>query len=73
MFVRSPHEIAWCACGYDGHFLDPNGEQIDKFELGDTPDAAYKSLISAHNNELYDLDYEPPRKSKKKKRKKTNG
>jgi len=69
LYVRSPTEIAWCACGYDGHFLDPNGEQIDKFELGNTPDSAYESLIAAHNNELYDLDYIPPRRSKKKKKK----
>ncbi len=69
IYVRSPTEIAWCACGYDGHFLDPNGEQIDKFELGNTPDSAYEALIAAHNNELYDIDYEPPRRSKKKKKK----
>lgn len=68
MYVRSPTEIAWCACGFDGHFLDPNGEQIDKFELGDTPDQAYQSLIAAYDNELYDIDYEPPKVSKKKKR-----
>lgn len=70
MICRSTSEIAWCACGFEDHFLDPNGNQLEKFELGNTPDTAYQSLLDAYNNQLYDLDYEPPRRIKKKKRRK---
>jgi len=72
MYVRSPLEICWCSCGMD-QCLDPNGAKTDKSEVPNTPNAAHESLIAAHNNELYDLDYEPPRKSKKKKRKSKDG
>jgi len=69
MYVRSFEEFCWCACGLDT-FLDPNGNQIEKFEVGNDPYKAYEALLAAHNNELYDLDYEPPRRSKKKHKKK---
>jgi len=67
--VRSPNEYAWTACGFDDHFLDPDGTPIERFEAGDSPQKAYQSLIDAYNNKLRDIDYIPVRRTKKKRRK----
>lgn len=60
--VRSPNDTAWTSCGIGEAFLDPDGNPIQTFKVGNTPKEAYKSLIAAHANELYDINYIPPRK-----------
>ena len=70
--IRSDNEYSWTACGFNDHFLDPDGNPIQKFEVGNSPQQAYKSLQDAYNNKLYDIDYEPPRRTKKKKKRSTS-
>jgi len=60
--VRSSNDIAWTSCGIGDTFLDPDGNAISTFKVGTTPQEAYKSLMSAYNNELYDINYVPPKK-----------
>ena len=45
-----PTRNVYCKCAIDGHFKDPNGEQLKKFNVGTSPEAAYKDLILAFNN-----------------------
>ncbi len=66
MCVRSPNEYAWTACGLDDHFLDPEGNPIQRFLVGSSPVSSYQSLLDAYDNKLYDMDYTPPKKSRKK-------
>lgn len=63
--VRDTGDYIWVSCGVPDTFLDPDGNEINQFFLGDTPEEARKNLIRAFNNELRDVDYEPPRKKKK--------
>ena len=60
--VRSPNDVAWTSCGMSDRFLDPDGNPINTFKVGTSPTEAYESLCRANNNELYDIDYIPPRK-----------
>lgn len=62
--VRSPNDIVWTSCGIGDTFLDPDGNPVRTFKVGTNPKDAYDSLIKAYNNELYDIEYVPPRKSK---------
>lgn len=62
--VRSPNDTCWTSCGISDTFLDPDGNPIQTFRVGNDPREAYKSLISAHQNELYDINYKPPKKAK---------
>jgi hypothetical protein len=64
--VRSPNEYAWTACNFDTHFLDPDGNPIQRFEAGKSPEESYNILLEAYDNKLYDIDYAPPRKKRKK-------
>lgn len=45
----------WAATGTEGNFLDPKGNPITTFYCGESPQAAYKSLMAAYNNKLYDV------------------
>lgn len=48
-------EMVWAACGVDDHFLDPDGNPIQTFLCGDsTPQAAYKTLLAAYDNKVWD-------------------
>lgn len=60
IMVRSPYDVAWTACGMGETFLDPDGNPVNTFEAGDTPEKAYQSIIDAFNNQRYDVDYIPP-------------
>lgn len=54
--VRGDEQM-WAACGVDDHFLDPDGNPIRTFYAGDTtPEAAYKALLAAYDNKLYDVE-----------------
>ncbi len=59
--VRSPNDLYWTACGLDECFLDPEGNPISSFKVGNSAKEAYKNLLDAHSNKLFDYDYEPPR------------
>ncbi len=61
--VRSPLNIYWTSCGVGDRFLDPDGNPIETFKVGSTPQLAYKSLLDAWSNKLYDIDYIAPSKS----------
>lgn len=58
--VRSPLDIHWTACGMGETFCDPDGNPLQTFAAGSSPQEAYEALIKAFNNELYDMDYVPP-------------
>jgi hypothetical protein len=62
--VRSPNDTCWTSCGITDTFLDPEGNPVQSFKVGGTPTDAYKSLLAAHSNELYDVNYIPPKKTK---------
>jgi hypothetical protein len=62
--VRSPNDTCWTSCGISDTFLDPDGNPVQTFKVGNDPREAYKSLISAHSNELYDISYKPPKVKK---------
>ena len=47
-------EVA-CACGPEGYFLDPNGTPISIFEVGNTPEIAYKDVVDAFHNKKWDV------------------
>lgn len=68
--VRSPYNIHYTAGGIKDRFLDPDGNPINCFIVGNSPTSAYEDLIKAYNNELYDIDYIPPRKERVKTKKK---
>lgn len=65
--VRSPHNVHWVSCGVDDRFFDPEGNPIETFKVGNNPEQAYADLLSAFNNELYDIDYVAPAVPRKKK------
>jgi hypothetical protein len=67
--VRSPSDLVWTSCGMGDQFLDPDGNSISTFKVGNNPKDAYKNLIEAHSNKLRDFDYEEPREPKVFKRK----
>lgn len=59
--VRDPHNIYWTGCGLADRFLDPDGKPIETFKVSSvSSEKAYQDLLSAYNNELYDIDYVPP-------------
>lgn len=60
LMVRSPYDVAWTACGMGETFLDPDGNPINAFELGNSPKEAYDSLNAAFQNERWDIDAIPP-------------
>jgi hypothetical protein len=58
--VRSPHNIHWVSCGLADAFLDPDGNQIETFKVGNSPEQAYRDLLDAYSNKKRDIDYVPP-------------
>lgn len=60
--VRSPNDLVWTSCGLADKFLDPDGNPVKCFKVGSTPEEAYANLRAASENELFDIDYIPPRK-----------
>lgn len=62
--VRSPNDVAWTSCGLPGKFMDPDGNPLKTFKVGNTPELAYEALQKAYNNELRDYDYIPTIKRK---------
>jgi hypothetical protein len=59
--VRSPNDLVWTSCGFADKFLDPDGNTINAFKVGSSPEEAYKNLIAAHANQIRDFDYVEPR------------
>ena len=68
--VRSPSEVYWTSCGMSDQFLDPDGNPVNTFLVGDTPEEAYKTLLDAHGNKVRDIRYEPPRENRRRRTKK---
>ena len=62
--VRDPGDYVWVSSGDDEHFLDPDGEPIYSFAVGNSPEKAHADLLAAFNNELRDINYKPPRRVK---------
>jgi hypothetical protein len=60
--VRSPSDVAWTSCGVEDRFLDPDGTPLKCFKVGNSPEEAYNNLLAAFNNEVFDIDYTPPKK-----------
>ena len=60
--VRSPNDLVWTSCGLADQFLDPDGNPLKCFKVGSSPEEAYANLVAAHRNEVFDIDYIPPRK-----------
>jgi hypothetical protein len=69
--VRDPGDYVWVSSGDDEHFLDPDGEPIYSFAVGNSPEKAYNDLLAAYNNELRDINYKPPRRKKTKTKRRT--
>ena len=63
--VRSPNDVAWTSCGMSDRFNDPDGNPVNTFKVGTSPEEAYQTLNKANSNEVYDIDYVPPRKRSK--------
>jgi len=42
----------WAACGADGHFLTPDGEQLVTFYSAEDPNEAFEVLRDAFNNKV---------------------
>lgn len=63
--VRDPGDFVWVSSGDDEHFLDPDGDPIYSFSVGNSPEKAYDDLIAAFNNEVRDINYRPPKKTKR--------
>lgn len=53
-----------CCVGPEGVFLDPNGEPLSIFTVPNDPDAAFATLISAYENEVWDAIRGKPKKKK---------
>lgn len=68
--VRDPGDYVWVSSGDDEHFLDPDGDPIYSFAVGNTPDKAYNDLLAAFNNEKRDINWTPPKRSTSTKRRK---
>lgn len=66
--VRSPSDIVWTSCGMGDRFLDPDGNPVNTFKVGNSPKEAYQALIDAHANKLRDFDYAEPKEPKQFKR-----
>jgi hypothetical protein len=62
--VRDPGDYVWVSSGDDEHFLDPDGEPIYSFAVGNSPEKAHEDLLAAFNNEKRDINYKPPRREK---------
>lgn len=60
MTVRSPHNLHWVSCGVPDRFLDPDGNPIETFRVGNSPQQAYQDLLDAFENKKYDVDYVAP-------------
>ena len=62
--VRSPHNVYWTSGGVEDRYLDPEGNPVECFLIGNSPKKAFQSLLDGFNNKLYDVDYVPTKKSK---------
>jgi hypothetical protein len=62
--VRDSGDYFWVGCNLPDAFLDPDGEPINQFYVGESPAEAKKNLLAAYNNELRDINYTPPKRSK---------
>lgn len=69
--VRSPHNIHWVSCGVPDRFLDPDGNTIETFKVGNSPEEAYSALLAAYNNGVRDIDYIAPANPTKRRLKRT--
>jgi hypothetical protein len=73
--VRNTKEI-WTKCSVDQdspHFFDPEGNPVKRISMGASPQEGWSNLISAFDNELFDVDHvaetaEKPALKKKKKK-----
>jgi hypothetical protein len=59
-----PTRNVYCKCAIDGHFQTPTGEQLKRFNVGNTPKKAYQDLIDAFNNKKSN-PVKPTRKTSK--------
>lgn len=60
--VRDIENISIASCGRDDVFLDPDGTPLSRFVIPNGASMAFATMLTAYNNELRDLSYEPPRK-----------
>jgi hypothetical protein len=61
--VRDLDNSTLASCNPDiDCFLDPNGEPLRRFKIPNQKDGAFSALQAAFDNELFDYDYEPPKK-----------
>lgn len=59
--VRSSNDLVWTACGVADRFLDPDGNPLSTFKVGNSPKDAYDNLLAAYSNQLRDFDYVAPK------------
>lgn len=62
MVIRGKDKIR-ASCNPDGHFLDPEGEPVNRILMPDDPKKGYATLLAGWNNELPDYDREKARKA----------
>lgn len=60
--VRDLDNIALAACGRNDVFLDPDGKELSRFVVPNEAPKVFETVLAAYNNELRDVDYEPPAK-----------
>lgn len=68
--IRSPNDVHWTACERQETYVDPDGTPINTFRAGTSAKDTYEVLQKGFNNELRDVDYIPPRKTKSRSSKK---
>jgi len=68
--IRNYDNTSWCSCGLNEHFLDPDGDPLERVELPNDPTKVFSTVQKAFNNELRDFDYVPPKPKRRVKKKK---
>lgn len=59
IMVRDETNSSFVACGIRGKFRQPDGKQINIFEIPDNeehPELVYQTIVSAFNNQEWDID-----------------
>lgn len=56
LFLRG-NNLIWSATGTD-NFLDPEGKPVEILHVGETPSAAYRTLLKSFANKVYDATHQ---------------
>lgn len=67
--IRNDNNKVECAAGMDEFFCSPEGVPLKRFEVPNNPKEVLPTIMKAWNNELHDYDYEPPKTSTSRRKK----